>query len=294
MAEVKKVSKTRAKGNPKTSKKATEVAVVEKNEVSVAQDEELLAMMAEDAGSGMEEMGKDDFAIPRLKILQPTSDEIQKRHESYIDGAEASNIMENVSNTLFDGESGIVVVPISYRRTIIEWAPRGSEGAGFIEDHGLKMNLLDDTTKCPTTGKLLNKQGNSLVETSEYYVFYKDPNGEWLPAVISMTGTQLKYAKRWNALMGSVRTNHPQLGRVTAPIFSMSYLLITEGRSNEKGSWFTWGAKKNGSLTDMKEGKEVYLMARDFKKQVEDGAVKVAEDVENDGSVSNGDDSSPM
>ena len=52
-----------------------------------------------------------------------------KRDGAYVDGAEPGHIFDNVSRQVYDGEKGIMVVPVTYRGTYIEWKPdRGGFG----------------------------------------------------------------------------------------------------------------------------------------------------------------------
>ena len=62
-----------------------------------------------DAGAGLEQMNKDDFALPFLKALTNNSDEI-----GVVEGAMPGMIFNTVTKELFDGKKGIVVVPTAY------------------------------------------------------------------------------------------------------------------------------------------------------------------------------------
>ena len=250
-----------------------------KQEVTQKKDQlpaDLQDLIYEDAGQGMENMTKDDFAIPRLAILQALSPQAEKRGDQYVEGAEPSMIMENVSNGLYDGEEGILVIPLAFRRTIIEWGLREKNG-GFIADHGLQPDLLKACTK-DDKNRLINDKGNQLVDTCEYFVYVIDAEEGWRPAVISMSSTQMRKSKRWNTLIDSVKIDTPK-GRQTAASYFMSYKLTTVPESNDKGSWFGWDIKKNGKTVDLEYGHEIYLAAREFKKQIDAGEVKVADPV---------------
>ena len=127
----------------------------ESNVVSMS----VMDMLLEDAGSASEGMSKDDMMIPRLSILQQMSPQINKRDGAYVDGAEAGHIYDNVSNEVYDGENGITVVPISYRRAHIEWkADRG----GLVADHGSDSACLDNCTR-GSRGEYLTDEGNEIV-----------------------------------------------------------------------------------------------------------------------------------
>ena len=47
------------------------------------------SLFIQDAGMGLENMDKDDLALPFLKLLQSSSDETKKKHANYVEGAEA-------------------------------------------------------------------------------------------------------------------------------------------------------------------------------------------------------------
>ncbi len=77
--------------------------------------------------------------IPRLRILQAQSPQVNKADGAYVKGAEAGQILDNVANELVDGEKGMTVVPVSYRKTYIEW----SDDRKLIKDHGLQPANLE-------------------------------------------------------------------------------------------------------------------------------------------------------
>ena len=56
------------------------------------------SMFAEDAGSGLENVTSEDMAIPRLKILQALSPEVNKNDGKYVEGASAGDVINTVTN----------------------------------------------------------------------------------------------------------------------------------------------------------------------------------------------------
>ena len=81
------------------------VQTKEKSEVAAFD----LNLILEDAGTAGENMTSDDMLIPRLRILQSQSPQVNKADGAYIKGAEAGHIFENVSNTVTDGENELIV-----------------------------------------------------------------------------------------------------------------------------------------------------------------------------------------
>jgi len=100
-----------------------------KSEAVVGNTAVAVAMNFEgDAQSGFEEMNQDDFALPFLRILTNMSPEIGE-----VDGASPGMLYNSVTGELFDGKKGVEVIPCSYVRQYIEWAPRGQGSGGPLK-----------------------------------------------------------------------------------------------------------------------------------------------------------------
>ena len=153
-----------------------EVAKKENSEVVVFDESVLLA----DAGLGLENITKDDIMIPRLSILQALSPQVNKRDGAYIEGAEQGSIFNNVTDSVFEGDKGITVVPISFRKAHLEWkADRG----GFVADHGASSACL---TACErgSRGEYITTEGNEIVPTSEFFVYVLEESGSYNQNVV--------------------------------------------------------------------------------------------------------------
>ena len=61
------------------------------------------SILIEDADASLKNMTQDDLLIPRLKILQAQSPEVNKADGGYVKGAEAGHIYDNVSGNITDG-----------------------------------------------------------------------------------------------------------------------------------------------------------------------------------------------
>ena len=79
-------------------KKATEVAAFD------------FAQLQKDAGKGNENVGKDDLALPFIKILSGVDPMMDK-----LDGKKG-DIYNSVTEALYSGKEGIVIVPVAYQR----------------------------------------------------------------------------------------------------------------------------------------------------------------------------------
>jgi hypothetical protein len=166
-----------------------------------------------DAHAGTQNMSREDLALPFLKVLGQLSPEVNKRDGKYVEGASPGMILNTVTNEVFDGEKGIDVLPVFYKRQLVEWQDRGeSKGAPVA----IFVVLL---SKSPTT------------------------------ALISMRATQLKVSRKWNSMMMGIKMQGKN-GLFTPPTYSHIYKLKTVQMSNDKGTWFGWDVSMVGSIQD--------------------------------------------
>jgi len=126
-----------------------------------------------DAGAGLEQMNKEDFALPFLKALTNNSDEI-----GVVEGAMPGMIFNTVTKELFDGKKGIVVVPTAYVRQYIEWAPRGSGSSGApVQIYPATSDILSRTNRVAGDNKDYLDNGNYIENTANHYVMMVDEEG---------------------------------------------------------------------------------------------------------------------
>lgn len=238
---------------------------------------EIVADLAADANVGQENMDQDDYIIPRISILQSTSRQLQRGKPEYDETVNLGEIYNSGIGEAYDGDKGIYIVPITYRRAYIEWTPI-SKGGGFVADHGMDSSVLDSCTK-DDNGAYMTDDGNEIVTTSEYFIFIIDKDtGNYQPAVLSMTGSQLKKARRLNTMINNLQLTDPKSGELFTPaMFARVYHMSTVPESNDKGSWFGWDVKSDDIVFKIEGGAGVYNAAKDFREQVSNDQVKAAE-----------------
>jgi hypothetical protein len=256
-----------------------EEAAAPKQELATQLTTELVTSsinLMDDAGAGQESMTRDDFAIPRLSILQSLSPQCAKREATYVEGAEAGHIFDNITGEMYDGEVGITVIPVSYRRTNLEWKTRAA-GGGFVADHGTDDSILATCTK-DDKGALITPAGTVIVTTAEYLCLVIDPEtGSAKQVAISMAKSQLKKAKKWNTMISQLQVATPDgKGFFNPAMFYRSYQLVTIPESNDQGNWFGWSIKPASPTLALPGGESIYLSARTFRNLIAKGEVKVA------------------
>ena len=85
------------------------------------------SMMEADAGSGINDLGSDDLALPFLKILSGLDSKLDD-----LDNAKRGDIINSVTDQIYKGKDGVDVVPCAYERVYIQWSPREPMGETFF------------------------------------------------------------------------------------------------------------------------------------------------------------------
>ena len=204
------------------------------------------AQFAADAGSGLENVTSEDMAIPRLKILQALSPEVNKNDGKYVDGASAGDVINTVTSKLYTNDNPLVVLPVAYKRLFLERTPRES-GGGLVAQHD-DVSILDKTTK-NNFGQDALPNGNYIQTSASHFLLVMNEDGSFDQAMLAMAGTQLKKSRTWNSMMASAKMNVD--GKVfTPPSYSTKYTLKTVQESNDRGAWFGWSITSGGALSD--------------------------------------------
>ena len=154
-------------------KKATEVAAFD------------FAQLQKDAGKGNENVGKDDLTLPFIKILSGVDPMMDK-----LDGKKG-DIYNSVTEALYSGKEGIVIVPVAYQREFHDGPPeaKGRRSLGYktrAECPAVKRSEDDNKEYC-TDGS-----GDYIEETHQHFVLVIGEDGKGETVLIPMKSTQLK------------------------------------------------------------------------------------------------------
>ena len=240
----------------------------ETRDVTVKKEGNLPAEMnfVQDAGAGLENIDKDDLALPFLKLLQSGSDETKKQHANYVEGAEAGMFYNTVTKRLYDGEKGIEIIPCYYKLTFPEWAPfERKEGRPIHNDRG--PGIMSQTTQNDKNKDMLTN-GNEIIKTANHFVIILGDRPE--KALMTMKSTQLKVSRSWNSLIEDQFEIDPKTNKsVPAPMFSRVYKL----NSVENSGSFTWHGY-NINLVKKVDDAGIYQMAKDFHNSLKNSQAK--------------------
>ena len=219
-----------------------------------------------DANKGAQNIAQDDLALPFLKVLGQLSPEINSRDAKYIKGAQPGMILNTVTGDYYDGEKGINVLPVFYKRQYIEWQDRGASLGAPVAIHEVDSDLLSKVTRDKSNKDRL-PNGNYLENTASHFVILMGETPT--TALISMKATQLKISRKWNSMMMGIKMQGKS-GLFTPPTYSHIYNLKTVQMSNDKGTWFGWDVSKVGPVQD----KSVYDIAKNFAERVGKGEIE--------------------
>jgi len=235
----------------------------------------LAGQFEDDAGAGFEQADSNAYAIPFLSILQSMSPQCKKSDGAYIKGAEEGMLYNSVTQEVFSGEAGVIVIPCYFKRSFIKWAPRDSGG-------GFKGELMPSDPqvaagRVDNDGRLIDAEGNLLADTRTHYVLVLKttsltgtPTGEYQPAVISLASSQIKKSRNWMSKMNGIKMQRADGTHFTPAMFSHQYKITTVPESNDKGSWFGLKVETLGAV----ESAELYQAAKAFRDAVSSGEVK--------------------
>lgn len=243
--------------------------VKKKNEVVEKKQAEIVSLdtslLEADADKGFNNIGAEDLALPFLKILAKMSGEVDK-----IDGAKAGMIYNTVTQELFSGTEGILVVPCAYERKLIEWEDRGS-GQGYpVAIHPVSSDILSKTNRDKDNKDRL-ENGNYVENTAQHYVLVlNEETGAYQNALITMKGTQLKKSRKWNSMMAGLKLQGKN-GPFTPPPFAFTYRLKTMSESKDSYTWHGWDINRESQVKDA----QLYNAAKKFHASVVKGEVKV-------------------
>lgn len=228
----------------------------------------------EDAGSGLENLTAEDLTIPRLKILQALSPEVNKHDGKYVEGSVAGNIFNTVTRELYDEETGVVIIPVAYKRLFLEWQPR-EIGGGLVKQH-LEADILRETTKDERGGDVL-PNGNYIQTSATHYGLSIDGDS-YQQVMIPMAGTQLKKSRTWNSVMAGLKVKASNGNVFTPPSYSHKYQLKTKAESNDRGNWFGWDIQLLSVLGE--DEMFLYESAKNFSSTISlEGEASVASEV---------------
>ncbi len=236
----------------------SELAVVSNN--TALADADLDALFNEYAGAGTSSAAEHN-TIPLVYVLQSNSPQVNKRGDSYVEGAEPGDLwLKNAPNPIIKGTEGVLFQPVDFNFCHVEWKP--SRG-GYVASHRERPMDTVQRQLDPNDDRLtwVRANGNEIVETCYVYGLV---NME-MPYVIPLSNSGFRVARDWNTQAKARKYN----GK-TLPLFAQKYRIKTVFRSNDRGEWFTLGFDAVEGMPD----KNQILAGLEFYKSISAGDKK--------------------
>lgn len=233
----------------------------------------------QDAGAGLEDISKDEYSVPFVKILDAKSPQCKPAAQGGLPGAKGGAIINMATNEIFDGEKGVEFIPVHRDHHFVEWIPKNEDGTGggFV---GIRQPedplVIQLRAEQGAFGKLKTSDNHELAET--YYLYgllVQDDQGT--PVVIGFASTQIKKYRNFISRVMNIKYQGAQ-GMVTPPMWAHFWRFTTVYESKGANSWYGWrlNLKSEPPLTArLKMNEGLYIQAREFYNSIKAGKVVV-------------------
>ncbi len=212
---------------------------------------EFMEEILDHGGMGYSENSEDSL-IPILAILQDNSAEIKKKHEKYIDGAEAGDMIIRSLQRVFkvdtDGNTSLRIQPCAFQHVWVAWDGDPGEGAPVqqypFDDMPEHEEVKDPQN--PDKTLFITPEGYRLVDTRYHFGQIVDGD-ELIPIIVPMSGSNHTVSRAWTAQMKQFKVP----GKNTrAPAFFRTYSFSTTFTQKGANSWYRYKITDLGWLTD--------------------------------------------
>ena len=230
---------------------------------------EVFSLAEAKQGDGLSNVSTKDVMIPRIKLLQKMSPETD--NES-LPTAKAGQIFNSASQNVYDGPTGIRVVPCEYIRTYVEWAPEGTGNKAPVNIHPATSNVMSLAKKSPTDNRFYLDNGNYVEETANHIVLILDDNNNVESrGILTMKSSQLKKSRQWNYMMMTA-TMEGGGKTITPPSYAIVYRLSTLQEETNGKKYYGWTVAKEGFVPT----KEIFTTGESFALAFRQGDVLAA------------------
>lgn len=245
---------------------------MENNNLVNIDDKELMAQLSSDAEEYGHEAAPDDLLQSEIKLMQAISNQVNKKHEDYIEGAEVGDIVDIVSGKNYKEE--INIIPITYMMNYNLVKGKGKD-IEVVESYGNNSSKYDTAKVDENYRRLGEEVGTFYTKTYNWYVLVVDlETKEFSPALIRMSRSKETVARKLNTLASQKKVD----GK-TLPIFAGIYKLTSIVTTGKEGDYFIYRVS-NAGLTISELGIDVYNAAKKLFKSSKDTLSSVKEDEE--------------
>ena len=146
-------------------------------------------------GRGNEEVGQ-NLTIPRVKQLQKMSNEVDKHHNDYVEGAEPGDFFNSLTGENYGSE--LYVISLKFKTEHVVWRDRtvgGGYGGAFQSAEAANKFIAEQE----------KSEEWACEETHSHVLLIKDPETGDLtrtPVIMDFSRSKLRVSKAWNSQIG--------------------------------------------------------------------------------------------
>tara|TARA_R110000737_G_scaffold70819_2_gene99291 strand:- start:1102 stop:1818 length:717 start_codon:yes stop_codon:yes gene_type:complete len=187
----------------KTMSKSSSAVAVANNLVASTDTLPAHLKLVEGVGRGNENVGA-NVQIPRIKLLQKMSNEVDKHHASFVDGCEPGHMVNTLTNHNYGND--LYVLSLHFKTEFVVWRHLDA-GGGYL---GAFSSVAEAEAKVNEQDKPSEYDIN---ETHAHVILIKNPETgelERSPAIMDFASSKLRVSKAWNsqiAMKGGDRFN---------------------------------------------------------------------------------------
>ena len=179
------------------------------------------AHVAGGTGRGNENVGN-AVTIPRVKLLQKMSDEVDKYNANYIKGAEPGHFMNSLTGHNYGEEP--YVISLTFKNEFVVWRKREAGGGllGSFSSVAEAQDAIDAQEK---------PQDYDITDTHTHVLLIKNPETGELepsPVIMDFSSSKLRISRSWNS----------QIGMKGGDRFSGLWKLASVSVTNKAGAQF--------------------------------------------------------
>lgn len=215
------------------------------NEIA-KKEAQLPSYIKQGQGRGNENVSNEDLQLPRIDVLQALSPQINKKKDSYIEGAEVGMLFNTLTGELY--KEGVSITPVTFVKRHLVWVDRKKDSEG-----GLR-GVFDTPEQAEA---FIEEQADEdkleAVATAEHLVLLDDGT----EVILSMSKSRMKVSRRFNSL---VRLN-------AGDRFSRRYMLTSVDDKSSQGEFQNIAVANDGFPSE-----DVYLKAEALYEAISSGA----------------------
>ena len=150
------------------------------------------AFVAQGTGRGNEEVLSEHLTIPRLKLLQKMSDEVDRHHPHYVEGAKDGDFMNSLTREIYGDH--LYVISLKFKEEYVVWRNRDAGGGllGQFKTHkeAAEAIALED-----------NPEDYDVTQTHTHVLLLKNPETGELstPNIMDFSSSKLRVSRNWNS-----------------------------------------------------------------------------------------------